>query len=115
MLAQGIDLLREEAGIATRLRAGSSGFDSQQWQEIFLFSTSSRPTMGLTQPPIQWVPWALSPQVKRQGREADHSPPSSAEVKNGGATPPLPYMPYLTALDRTQSKMCEPEFPRRKL
>jgi hypothetical protein len=33
----------------------------------------------------------LSPQeVKRSGREADHSLPSSAEVKNGTATPPLP-------------------------
>jgi hypothetical protein len=31
--------------------------------------------------------------AKRQGREADHSPPSSAEVKNGGAMPPLP--PYV--------------------
>jgi hypothetical protein len=28
--------------------------------------------------------------VKRPGREADHSPPSSAEVRNGGAIPPLP-------------------------
>jgi hypothetical protein len=35
---------------------------------------------------------ALSPRLKRPGREADHSPPSSAEVKNGGAIPPLPYM-----------------------
>jgi hypothetical protein len=34
----------------------------------------------------------LPPEVKRQGREADHSPPSSAEVKNGGAIPPLPHM-----------------------
>jgi hypothetical protein len=30
--------------------------------------------------------------VKRPGREADHSPPSSAEIKNGGATTPLPNM-----------------------
>jgi hypothetical protein len=34
-----------------------------------------------TQPPIQWVPGALSLAVKRPGREADHSPPSSAELK----------------------------------
>jgi hypothetical protein len=34
-----------------------------------------------TQPPIQWVAGALSLGVKRQGSEADHSPPSSAEVK----------------------------------
>jgi hypothetical protein len=40
-----------------------------------------RPALGFTQPPIQWVPGALSPGVKRQGREADHSPPTSAEVK----------------------------------
>jgi hypothetical protein len=38
-------------------------------------------TMGPTQPPIQWVPGDLSLGVKRPGREADHSPPSSAEVK----------------------------------
>jgi hypothetical protein len=37
--------------------------------------------LGSTQPPIQWVPGALSLGVKRAGREADHSPPSSAEVK----------------------------------
>jgi hypothetical protein len=36
---------------------------------------------GSTQPPIQWVSGALSLGVERPGREADHSPPSSAEVK----------------------------------
>jgi hypothetical protein len=38
--------------------------------------------LGPTQPPIQWVLGALSLGVKRPGREADHSPPSSAEDKN---------------------------------
>jgi hypothetical protein len=33
---------------------------------------------------------ALSLGVQRLGREADHSPPSSAKVKNGEAIPPLP-------------------------
>jgi hypothetical protein len=47
----------------------------------FLFSTSSRPVLGWTQPPIQCVPGALSPGVKRPGRETDHSPSASAEVK----------------------------------
>jgi hypothetical protein len=37
--------------------------------------------MGLTQPPIQWVPGALSLGLKRKEREAHHSPPCSAEVK----------------------------------
>jgi hypothetical protein len=37
--------------------------------------------MGPMQPPIQWVAGALSMGVKQPGREADNSPPSSAEVK----------------------------------
>jgi hypothetical protein len=44
-------------------------------------TTASRTTLGPTQPPIQWVPGALSLGVKRSGREADRSLPSSAEVK----------------------------------
>jgi hypothetical protein len=48
---------------------------------IFLFTTASRTALGPSQPPIQWVKGALSLWVKRPGREADHSPPSSAEVK----------------------------------
>jgi hypothetical protein len=47
----------------------------------FLFSTSSRPALGSTQPPIQWVTWALSPGVNRPWREVDHSPPANPEVK----------------------------------
>jgi hypothetical protein len=39
------------------------------------FSSSSRPALGPTQPPVQWVPGVLSPGVKaRPGRDADHSP-----------------------------------------
>jgi hypothetical protein len=34
-----------------------------------------------TQPLIQWVPGVRSPRIKRLGRKADHSPPSTAEVK----------------------------------
>jgi hypothetical protein len=45
------------------------------------FSTSSRPVLGPTQPPIQWVSGALSPGVKRPGREDDHALPISAKVE----------------------------------
>jgi hypothetical protein len=45
-----------------------------------IFSSHS-PPLGPIQPPIQWVPGgALNPGVKWTGREADHSPPTSAEV-----------------------------------
>jgi hypothetical protein len=67
----------------TRLRVGQSGFDSRQGLGIFLFATAvSRPALGPTQQPIQWMPEALSSGVKWLGREADHSLPSTAEVKN---------------------------------
>jgi hypothetical protein len=56
------------------------GFDSRQGLGIFLF-TASRTARRPTQPTIQWVPGALSLWVKRPGREADHSHPSNAEVK----------------------------------
>jgi hypothetical protein len=44
---------------------------------LHVVQTGSGPTQ-----PIKWVPGVLSPRVKRPGREADHSPPPSAEVKN---------------------------------
>jgi hypothetical protein len=47
---------------------------------------------NMVQPLIQCVLGALSPGVKRQGREVDRSPPSSARVKEGGGIPPLPHI-----------------------
>jgi hypothetical protein len=75
---------------ATVLMIGCSS-PSTGWEFSF-FTTLSRPALRPTQPPIQSVPGALSLGVKRQGREADHSPPSSAEVKiawNYTSTPPV--------------------------
>jgi hypothetical protein len=60
---------------------GVLGFDFQRGRGIFLFTTASKTALGPTQPPIQWVPGALSLEVKRPGSVADHSLPSSAEVK----------------------------------
>jgi hypothetical protein len=54
---------------------------SRQGLGIFPFVTVSRSVLGPTQPAVQWAPVAIFPRVKRLGREADHSPPSSAEVK----------------------------------
>jgi hypothetical protein len=64
------------------------GFESQQGLGIFLLTTACRPVLRPTQPPIRWVPGALSLGVKRPRCEADHSPPSSAEVKNAWSYTP---------------------------
>ena len=50
-------------------------------QKIFLFSKTSRPTLGLIQPSIEWVP-GFFPRGKAAGAWSNHSPPSRAEVKN---------------------------------
>jgi len=57
-------------GVADQGLIPGRGSDS-----FFLLSTAPRPTLGPTQPPIKWVPLAISPGVKRPG-------PSSSEVKN---------------------------------
>jgi hypothetical protein len=60
---------------------GVLGFDSRRGLGILLFTIPSRTALGPTQPPVQWVPGAVSLGIKLPGREADHSAPSSAEVK----------------------------------
>jgi hypothetical protein len=54
-------------------------------------SIASTLAMGRTQPPMSWVPDALSPGVKHLVCEADQSPP--VKVKEGEAIPSLPHMP----------------------
>jgi hypothetical protein len=56
-----------------------------------VFSTESRPTLGPSEPRIRWVLITPSQKIKRQEHKADHSPPSSAEVKNGGDISPFPH------------------------
>jgi hypothetical protein len=49
---------------------------------FFLFATVTRLFVGPTQSPVQWVPGAISPGVKRPWLEAEHSHPANAEFKN---------------------------------
>jgi hypothetical protein len=58
----------------------------------FLFTTVSRKVLGPTEPSIECVPGALSLELKRAGREADHLPPPSAEVKNAWSYTSTPLM-----------------------
>jgi hypothetical protein len=62
---------------------------------IFLFTTASRPALGSTQPPIQWLSGVLYPEVKRSGRETDYSPPSVLRLRMREVIPPLPQYVFM--------------------
>jgi hypothetical protein len=67
----GLGFLSRYSDLLPAGRSGSGGRD---------FPHPSRPVLGPTQPPGQWVP-GLLPGAKGPGRGVTHSPPSSAEVK----------------------------------
>jgi hypothetical protein len=93
------------SGMALGYEMDDRGFESRQGLRIFLYTTASRPVLGPTQPPVQWVTGALSLGIKRQDREADHSPPSSAEVKNGWSYTSTPQYAFMrSCLFTTQGK-----------
>jgi hypothetical protein len=60
-----------------------TGFNSRHGQEIFLYSAAFVQALETTQRPIQWVNWVLYSGIKRQGREAGHSAPSTDVIKDG--------------------------------
>ena len=75
-------------GIVTSYGMEGPGIESRWGRD---FPHLSRPPLGPTQPPVQWVP-ALSRSKERPGREADPSSPSSAVVMKGysrTSTPPM--------------------------
>ena len=65
--------------ISTRYGLDGAGIESRWGRD---FPHPSRPALGPTQPPVQWLP-GLSSEVKRPGRGADHPPTYSAEMKKG--------------------------------
>jgi hypothetical protein len=64
------------SGSSVGIQAGRSGDRIPVGRD---FPHLSRPALGPTQPPVQWVP-VLSRGKERPGRDADPSPPSSAVV-----------------------------------
>jgi len=72
-------------GIATGYGLDGQGIESRCRPD---FPHLSRPALGPTQPPVQWVP-GLSWGKVRPGRDADPSPPSTAVVKKSTAIPLL--------------------------
>jgi hypothetical protein len=56
--------------------------DSRQGLGYSLLTTPSRPALGPTHLPTEWLSRGSFPGVERPGRETAHSYPSSFEVKN---------------------------------
>jgi hypothetical protein len=67
VLGYGLD----DRGSRVQIPAGAGNFSHHRVQN----GSGAHPA------PNQWILGSLSLGVKRPGREADHSPPSSAEVK----------------------------------
>jgi hypothetical protein len=71
-----------------------AGVQATVMSKNFLSSSSSRPAVRPTQPPIQWVPGALSLGVKRPGREGDRSPPVVPRSRKCGLYIHSPILPH---------------------
>jgi hypothetical protein len=60
------------AGVVTMVLAERLGFDSEQGQEGFVFSTAPMPALKPTQPLTQWVPESLNSDIKRPVSTTDN-------------------------------------------
>jgi hypothetical protein len=57
-------------------------FNSQQEQEIFLYSKTLKPDLGPIHPPVDCIIGFFLPTVKQPGYDANHSYSLSSKVKN---------------------------------
>jgi hypothetical protein len=71
------------------------GFKSRKGLGIFLFTTASRPALGSTQPPIQWVPGALSLGCRGPGAKLTTHLHLAPRSRMRGAIPPLPQYDFM--------------------
>lgn len=85
-------MLNSLVSTVTRLWIGQSGVWFTRRGKVFLFSTTFRLALGTTPLLVQWGMGVSAPGVKWLGSEAEHSPPSSVEVKNGCSYTTTPHM-----------------------
>jgi hypothetical protein len=84
--------LRYLSGVALGYGLDDRGYEFRQGPRIFLFTTVSGMALGPTQPPIQWVPGAISLGVNRLGVKLTthlHLLPKSKKEWSCISTPPI--------------------------
>jgi hypothetical protein len=87
-----IDITATYSNVPHILQSATASSLRTVTMRIFHLFTVLLSMVNFEQPLIQWVPEALSLSLKQPGREADHSPPYSPEVKNTWSyifTPPI--------------------------
>jgi hypothetical protein len=77
----GLRLLVWESGLARWIHTARHCVYCSRWSDYGCFEVC-RPGLWNIQPPIPFLLWAFSPGKKTQGREPEHLPLSSAQVKN---------------------------------
>jgi hypothetical protein len=77
-----VDSRNSVGGMAARSQGGRNGVRIPAGPRHYFLLHNIQPGSGPTEPPVKWVPGFFPSMLKRPGREVDHSPPSSAEVKN---------------------------------
>jgi hypothetical protein len=102
-----VNLGEYAAYVITQVLAVSSGMTGlrtgRQGTGLRFLPTVSRLALRPADAPVLWVPTNLSPETKRSGLEAKHSPPSlSSEVKNAlsyTSTPHTKVYPKVSGLN----------------
>ena len=91
--------LRVQCGLlAARQRVGRPGFRIPA-EVIVLYSKTSRPALGPTQPPTQWVPGTFLG-LKQSKTDSDHSHACRPEFNEWSHTPAPPIRLYVVDKDK---------------
>ena len=61
---------------------------------LFRFLKAFRPFVGATCPSVEWAIWSMSAGIKRPDREANHPPPSNAELNSECSHNFTPHMAF---------------------